>query len=240
VIEPPRVEDRSGSAGHGAPWRIHSTSPATSSGLSDSSGGIFRSPLRRAAWTTRLCSGSPGTIAGPRSPPLVARRFESSRKPDSCLAAPWHLMQCVVSRGRTWFSNRASWSRSDATVTGDSAVGSVAKINAATNSVPHLVRTMLPILAVQRQAWKGRAQFDFLPRVRGARHRSASHKSVDAKSSKRASGKPLILSQPDMRHWDDGTGTNELRGIVGPNPERGDTLLASRVSGLGCELFLHA
>src|SRR4051794_34742680 len=61
-----------GSAGQGAPRRIHCSRTATAGGgrASLSFGGILRSPVRRTALRSRLFSGWPGTRTGPLSPPL--------------------------------------------------------------------------------------------------------------------------------------------------------------------------
>ena len=69
-----------GEEGHGAPRRIHSSNTATCSGDSRRFlGGIWRSgsPYRMAR-INRLCSGSPGTTAGPESPPVITPSRESS------------------------------------------------------------------------------------------------------------------------------------------------------------------
>src|SRR5206468_9243392 len=54
-----------------------------------SSGGIFNSPPRRTAWTSRLSSGLPGTTTGPSSPPAWTASAESSRSPPRCFFGPW-------------------------------------------------------------------------------------------------------------------------------------------------------
>src|SRR5262245_28763867 len=56
----------------------------------------------------RLLSGSPGTIAGPLSPPLSSAARESSRRPLFAFLGPWHLTQCSMKMGRTLASKKAS------------------------------------------------------------------------------------------------------------------------------------
>ena len=56
-----------------------------------SSGGISRSSLCRTACSSRLFSISPGTMAGPRSPPATGPVRKSTRKSPDCLSSPWHF-----------------------------------------------------------------------------------------------------------------------------------------------------
>src|SRR5688500_8161220 len=75
-----------GSRGSGAPRLIHSSKSATSAGGSGFFGGILRSgSVRRIAFTSKLFSGSPGTITGPNSPPACQPLRESRVSPPFIL-----------------------------------------------------------------------------------------------------------------------------------------------------------
>ena len=95
--------------GHAAPCSIHfSIESIASVGSRSASGGISRSPMCFTASSNKLSLGLPGTTAAPRSPPVSNAACESTRRLDSCFAAPWHSMQCFVSSGRIEFSNRST------------------------------------------------------------------------------------------------------------------------------------
>ncbi len=72
-------------------------------------GGIFNSssvyPIAR---TSRLLSGSPATIAGPRSPPCKSDSRESTLRPLSVFLPPWHGKQSVARTGRILVSKNVS------------------------------------------------------------------------------------------------------------------------------------
>ena len=71
----------SAACGHGAPFRIHCSNAAICCSLRRfPSKGILSSPVWRIARIRRLDSGSPGTIAGPDSPPMSNASRESTRK----------------------------------------------------------------------------------------------------------------------------------------------------------------
>jgi hypothetical protein len=80
------------SRGSAAPSLTHRSKSAITSGGSLPLGGISKFS-KRSAWTSRLASGSPGTIAAPLSPPLrTASRLSSSSFPCSFSAfSEWHL-----------------------------------------------------------------------------------------------------------------------------------------------------
>ncbi len=102
VIFPLRVSD---DFGQRAPVAIHLCSIATSASSSGASGGIFSSAcLPATACHIKLFAGSPGTTAGPDTPPLATAAAESKRRPPSALRR-WHSKQRLESSGRTLFSS---------------------------------------------------------------------------------------------------------------------------------------
>src|SRR5579859_5064134 len=83
------------SRGSGAPIFIHASRSAIMlSGSLFPLGGIWRSgSVYRTALISRLCSGSPGRIAGPVSPPFKTPFLLSSKSPPLTFSAwaLWHL-----------------------------------------------------------------------------------------------------------------------------------------------------
>ena len=104
--------------GQAAPSRIQcSKSAMTASGNRlPGGGGIFRSSICRSARINRLCSGWPGTMAGPESPPRINASRRSTRSPLLILAGPWHRQQLAARTGRIRASKNASRSSADLTV----------------------------------------------------------------------------------------------------------------------------
>ena len=89
-------------SGQAAPASIHRLSMSISVAESRSpSGGIrfFSSvlPIRRISSLSLLL---PATMTGPKSPPLCARCFTSSRRRFSCVSGPWQSPQRPMSSGR--------------------------------------------------------------------------------------------------------------------------------------------
>ena len=74
------------SSGHTAPSRIHLISVSCCSSVNGAFGGISRSSYR-IALTNRLCSGLPGSMTGPLSPPARTVVAVSSLRPPSALSA---------------------------------------------------------------------------------------------------------------------------------------------------------
>src|SRR6185295_14072207 len=71
--------------GHAAPALIHAVRSAISASLSFPPRGIFSSgSVCRTAVISRLLSGSPGLIAGPREPPFSIASALSRRRSPSC------------------------------------------------------------------------------------------------------------------------------------------------------------
>ena len=113
-----RAQNSAGSAaatfaapGNGAPLSTHAARSAISESFSFPSGGIFSTPSEwRIARRSRLSSGLTGTMSGfPEPPPFLSAPAESSRRPDICLSAPWHLRHFSASSGRMRVSkNRPS------------------------------------------------------------------------------------------------------------------------------------
>ena len=97
----------------------HSTSSAISASdnFAFPFGGICKSGLAwRTALMSKLFSGSPGTTAGPESPPMRIAPSESSTRPflDFFAAWLWHSWQCFASNGSTRSLNKASASAAPA------------------------------------------------------------------------------------------------------------------------------
>src|SRR5437762_2804442 len=94
---------------HLAPSLIQSRIASTSAAVSaDLPGGIFNSPSRRTAWYSRLCSALPGTIAGPRFPPLnKVARSRTSR--SDIFVGPWQAMHFVARTVLAVFSEGSDW-----------------------------------------------------------------------------------------------------------------------------------
>jgi hypothetical protein len=91
-----------------APRLIHSVKIAISFGGSLGPGGIWISPSWRTTSTNTLCSGLPGTIAGPRLPPL--RRLSRSRNemPPLFSCRLWQPTQRLTRMGATRLSKKRS------------------------------------------------------------------------------------------------------------------------------------
>ena len=89
------------SRGSWAPRRTQAATNSISSGASLPSGGICGAPAsQRIARIKRLWSGSPGTIAGPESPPWAQPSRRSSRRPPLISSsAAWHPRQRAASSG---------------------------------------------------------------------------------------------------------------------------------------------
>jgi hypothetical protein len=88
------------SSGQGAPASIHFSTTAIWSPGRSVPGGISIPLSCLSALTSRLLAGSPGTIAGPLSPPCMSAARESSRSPDSDLSSPWHFTHFSSKSGR--------------------------------------------------------------------------------------------------------------------------------------------
>ena len=88
-------------SGHGAPISTHAIRLSTCPGPRAPVGGISTGrPCTRC--TSGLAWGSPGTTAGPLSPPASSPSRLSSRSPPNGVssAAPWHWKHCSASSGR--------------------------------------------------------------------------------------------------------------------------------------------
>ncbi len=95
-------------AGQGAPILIQSfNTPISSSESLPPLGGILISPVWCTACSSRLLSGSPGTIAGPESPPLIIASREIICSPPA-ERAWWHNPQRSARIGRTLPSKYSS------------------------------------------------------------------------------------------------------------------------------------
>ena len=82
-------------------------------------GGILSaSSVWPTAWISRLPCGSPGTTAGPFSPPASIPSRESSRSPPLAFFAPWHFTHVPASTGRTLSSKKLSDAASGASRAG--------------------------------------------------------------------------------------------------------------------------
>ena len=80
-----------GGGGATAPAFTQRASVSISRGDNFCFGGICRSAsVNSTARTSKLFVASPGTTAGPRSPPRSAAARLSSRKAPSCFSGPWH------------------------------------------------------------------------------------------------------------------------------------------------------
>jgi len=93
---------------HTAPRLIHSVRTAISFGGSFGPGGICRSPSCRSASMRMLCSGLPGTTAGPRLPPF--KRLSRSRNEmfPFFRSSLWQGRQRFVRIGATLRSKKRS------------------------------------------------------------------------------------------------------------------------------------
>ena len=117
---PPRRASRT--RGSAAPELIQVARSAISPGVSAgpaSSGGIAETPSAPCtARSSRLASLSPGTIAGPESPPVCQPCRESSARPPLVLpmAVAWQPWQRATRSGRMRFSKRSSSAAGDRVV----------------------------------------------------------------------------------------------------------------------------
>ena len=97
--------------GQVAPSATHAARSALAGSGNGLPGGILSaSSAWLTAWISRLPFGSPGTTAGPPSPPSSIASRESSRSPPLAFFAPWHLTHVPASTGRTLSSKNASGS----------------------------------------------------------------------------------------------------------------------------------
>ena len=112
LVMPPRRASRT--RGSAAPAAIQVARSSISLGVSAgpaSSGGIAETPSACfTARISRLASLSPGTIAGPESPPLTQPCRESSARPPLVLpvAVEWQPWQRATKSGRMRLSKRSS------------------------------------------------------------------------------------------------------------------------------------
>ena len=90
-------------AGHAAPSSIQRFTSAIRSDDHGSKFGGMRTPppVPRRRFTSRLPWPSPGTNAGPETPPRRAISRLSSRSPPRPTTALWHMTHCPWSRGST-------------------------------------------------------------------------------------------------------------------------------------------
>ena len=98
-------------SGHGAPISTHAIRLSTCAGARAPVGGINTGrPCTRC--TRGLACGSPGTTAGPLSPPASSPSRLSSRSPPNGVsnAAPWHWKHCSASSGRISVSKNSTCS----------------------------------------------------------------------------------------------------------------------------------
>ena len=92
--------------GPGSPRATHRSRTAMSLSASLPVGGILSLPLKRMAWMSRLCSGLPGSAAGPRFPPARIDSRDSTENPFVCLLESWQRAQLFCSMGRTYFAKK--------------------------------------------------------------------------------------------------------------------------------------
>src|SRR6187431_522258 len=139
-LDPAAEEETETGAPQGAPICTHCVNTARSASFIFGPGGIFNGPaVCRTAFINKLSAGFPGTIDGPRPPPLSACSRESNRSPPiiGWLVAEWHPRHCAASNGRTRDSKNAEPSSC-------AAKGSTAKMKINTYGA------MCPILSILR------------------------------------------------------------------------------------------
>ena len=93
--------------GQTAPASTQRATAATVAAGSGPSGGISMSASGESTCTSRLAAASPGTIAGPLSPPVISACREVNCSPDSDFSSPWHFAHLATNSGRTCCSKRS-------------------------------------------------------------------------------------------------------------------------------------